>query len=1023
MINFITFNKNSDIFNELFNKFKLIKDKKIILMVPEQFLFCAEQKIVNFFNKTKIEVEVLHFSQLAYNIIKKFQNIKKITAQKADKLIILNQTLLQIKKFIPTYSFLIYKLDFLKLLLKQIEFFKSNQDQLKSTTNEFLLIYRKYNSNLKLTFNDSVNILKLANKICSKNLVFDKYELFFIEYNYFNQSEIELLITISKQTSLNLFFYYVENCKFFNITDQTILKISKIAQNEKIDINNIKTLAKKNKTMFELNKFLINEPITQLSHNEISKNLKVFKAKTTIDEVRWIILEIIKLIKKNEQFKSIEILVSNLDKYESILISELKQNNIPFFLNKPVKFKSLTLIKCCCLLLKLANSKLNFCQNCVLILKTNLTKFNILETAIFENYINFWNINYNNFTDEFNFENCSCVKCSNLSDNDKLNFKIAQNIQKTLIKALNIIKSSQNNSKSIAINLIKALEILEIGEKFKNNKTKYENFIFEWNSLISALETIFNSTKNKTINLKLFEFLFKLTVENLKSQKNKLTLNCVNVGSLNRTIPYSPKFTFILGNLEFKLTNFINNKANLIDKISLNNLKIYRAICSSSCKLFLSFINEPCDLIKLIVKKFKVKILNSNNSNLFIENCVTDKIMLHQFFLNKYEFKNKFILLFLKNRHKLNFINKIKLDENFSNLIIVSPSQIEKFYLCPFSYFLRYILKLNSIANLNFKPDNKILGLVLHFILENTISINNFNNLNLTQLNSMIENFLNLSINNQFNHSLTNKIIWKLNNYKKILVNLSEQIQLELRQSNFKSYKFEINLNELTQFKNLKIDIDKNYSVLVNGKIDRLDIKQNEQQTHIRIVDYKTYDRNLNYFDFFNGQNLQLLIYALILEKSKIKAATTSLLWVNIFGDYLIYNTKTKTEEDELIKLKNSFFKNGLILNNLETQTLEPYNLIPLQITKNKQIKKHDLENKIMSLNEKNMLFQFVEKKIKDMVKKCNSFQFDRIEQNSCIFCEYFEICNLNLNKLNKNSAILNKSNFFNMIKKNNMFN
>ena len=147
--------------------------------------------------------------------------------------------------------------------------------------------------------------------------------------------------------------------------------------------------------------------------------------------------------------------------------------------------------------------------------------------------------------------------------------------------------------------------------------------------------------------------------------------------------------------------------------------------------------------------------------------------------------------------------------------------------------------------------------------------------------------------------------------------------------------------------------------------------------------------------------------------------------FVKILGNLTSYSINERDPTIEKIeKIKNSgFFSKGLVfLNNTFDQNINSI--------KNNNIKTNEIEKKVITKTEANLLFKFVENKIKKMCYSIENFEFKHTKhiktsnesvgfaQNNCSFCPYCEICNPALIETVKHKNGLSKNEFFELVKK-----
>ena len=184
------------------------------------------------------------------------------------------------------------------------------------------------------------------------------------------------------------------------------------------------------------------------------------------------------------------------------------------------------------------------------------------------------------------------------------------------------------------------------------------------------------------------------------------------------------------------------------------------------------------------------------------------------------------------------------------------------------------------------------------------------------------------------------------------------------------------------------------------------------------------------------GTNLQILIYLLILNNNFQNTKN-----INIFsafnmptiGEFKKYNSfKTKTNKNSFEEiLKKTLKPSGVIINDEENlKILNQFKnpsyekFSPLKITKDEKFNKKDMAKILFNKNELNVIFNFIETKIKFMCNEILNLNFKKspiffknTNQLYCDFCNFKEICN-NKEKIikPKKQKTLNKEDFFKIL-------
>lgn len=1011
-----------------FNKllFNLTKNgkKNSILIIPNKYSFYTEKKICRFLNKTnkKINLKILTFNKFCFEIFKKYGFVAGDFATKFEKSLVLFITFLKLKNYT-------FEIQYMEKILNSIEKLKENNittinfkekikliknNELEQKMKEFLKIFSLYENFLKKNYKDPTANLNVAYKISKKKPIFKNTNFYFMFFQEFNLSQLNLIKIILKQTDATFFMHYEKNKPLFLIQKNTINNLTDFAKKNKIKIKKQNVTTNYNTKQKDLN--FLKEHIFKTSKNykfnsEI-KNIKIILAKNIQEEINDVIFKITTFKKNGFNWQDIAILTNDIEKYKFKLKVNLKNLNIPYYVQENLTANKILLIK---IVEHILNLNTNFNVNSYLtILKTGLTKFKVLEVAYFENYIKIWQIKKQKeilkpfSNNPFGFsENFSSEKVKKIL---KINNKIRENLK----EIVSIFNEKPQSSKAISLKLIKILEILGIKNNIEKNIL---NLVEEWEVLIKILETIFKLTNNFKLTLKEFKFLFCFSAKNLNINKTPKFLNSVYIGNFKKPTPMKPKITIILGvneeNFPFNHTQsneiFTNEEIIELRKINLNFLKTLKEKNLTENFLINLAITSPTKKLLIYSSNISKKEILKNETIKKLTNFFGNK-MVETLNVKNYTLKHITEEISSKNlikKHNEKFLANAIFPENQ-----ISPSKIEQFFICPFLYFCNNILKIKPIekAELN----NKIIGKMIHYVLENIVALNCFLNMEKDAISEEIEIYLKLFINKNLSgkKNKTLEFLEKYYSFKKYLITLCCNIKDELKQINFKPIKFEYRISKNSKIKPLKIKVNENFNILVKGIIDRIDIKPTNNEKFIRIIDYKYKKQSLNFTEIIMGVNLQILIYLLILNenfKNVKNIKIFSALNMPTIGEFKKYNNLKPINNKECFEdvLKKALKPSGVIinddenlqiLNNFKNPAYEKFS--PLKITKDENFNKKDITKIMFNKNELRDIFNFIEKKIKimcnDVLKlnfKKSPIYFKNTNQLYCEFCNFKEIC------------------------------
>lgn len=200
-------------------------------------------------------------------------------------------------------------------------------------------------------------------------------------------------------------------------------------------------------------------------------------------------------------------------------------------------------------------------------------------------------------------------------------------------------------------------------------------------------------------------------------------------------------------------------------------------------------------------------------------------------------------------------------------VLLGSVSNLEKYFNCPYEYFLKYDLRLKEKEEYGFKSID--LGNIYHHVMQN------FSNTLLdekidfsTITDEKIEEILSMCIDKEMD-SLSKGISFSsafeknvINNIRATLRRTIKEFSLQLNRGHYFPRAFEYSLDKAPQIPEFN-SLSGGGKLRLKGSIDRIDtsISANTNEIFLRIIDYKTGHKTLDLDDVENGLELQLFTY------------------------------------------------------------------------------------------------------------------------------------------------------------------
>lgn len=320
-------------------------------------------------------------------------------------------------------------------------------------------------------------------------------------------------------------------------------------------------------------------------------------------------------------------------------------------------------------------------------------------------------------------------------------------------------------------------------------------------------------------------------------------------------------------------------------------------------------------------------------------------------------------------------------EELYGKDLYLSVSQLESFYLDPYSHFLQYGLKLRERAIQELTPAET--GTFFHDALDTvfrTIVTRNssVDKLSPEELKEVTEEVLEtLYGQNKFKLlSMSNRMRFIRKQLSDTIEQMVKALSLQARRTNMQAKKSEVMFGRLGSKQGvpgLALPLNTGGTLHVRGKIDRLDTVKTEEGLYLSVVDYKSSSKKLEFDDIYHGLMMQMLTYLdtavehseeLLGEQAKPAGA----FYAHINNPVL--KAKDLTKKEWLDVWLNAFKLNGLVLK--EDDLIEQMDLLlpeqsPSLVYPLKYVKaRKQIEGKLITFDDLNLLLKHNREKIRE---------------------------------------------------------
>lgn len=802
----------------------------------------------------------------------------------------------------------------------------------------------------------------------------------FIGFTFQEYRIIEKLLKVAKQISItvctdNLDLYTNQDTDLFYSNKNTADKLLYIARNNNIECEKTVFLDKiyrfKNAELEHLEKNIFKVPYTIYEKNV--DNIELFLANNAYSEIENVAKQIIKLVRnENYRFKDIAIISENIDTYSSLCKVIFEKYDIKVFIDEKKDLNQNILVKYILSILEIFAKNWSH-ESMFNYIKTGLLDIENDEIYILENYCKKWGIKGSKwYKQEWNFKDETEENKNEINRIRELKDIIVNPLLK-LKKSLSGTKTVEQISKSIYEFLIEN----NIDKKIQQKKQKLEqenlieiakDYELSWNILMEILDEIVLIFKEEKITFERYMEILKIGLKNSSLGKIPMYQDQVVLGDVDRTRSNEVKAIFIIGvndgtfpniNTDEGFFNDVdrqdlkNNGIELakgtIDNLYEENFNIYKAFTTPREKLFISYVSSnqdgaslrPSILITKMKKIFTQIVENSDivnrKSEIITKTSTFDELIynlrtfrdggkidnvwfeIFNYYMQDEEFKPKLenAIKALSYKNIPEKISNKNIQELYGNTLNTSVSKLEQYKSCPFSYYLKYGLKLSE--NDEFKIQAIDTGTFMHEVIDEFFNIVKQESINIKEIEDnevykIIEKIINEKLNLNKNYIFTSTQKYKILSMrlKNVITKSMKYIIESLKNSNFEVFGNEVEFKKGKEYEPIILDLENGKKVQITGKIDRIDLGKNANGKYMRIIDYKSSVKNIELNEVIAGLQIQLLTYLDATCKIE-EMLPAGVLYFNLI-DPIIKSEKRMTDEQIEEELKKKFKMQGLIL-------------------------------------------------------------------------------------------------------------
>lgn len=366
--------------NSIAENIKKDDENKLILIVPEQYTFNTENRILKSIGESALlRTQVLSFKKMAHEVFEECGGRVKEIIKESGRNMLIHKVLNEKIESLEYFRKISREQGFYEIVSDVISEFKKYNVEVDSLRNieesiqesdlynkirELSIIYEAFNEEMNEGYIDGDDELTLLGKKLLENDIYTNSEVWIDEFSTFTPQQLEIIRLLArrcKRVNITLCMDNRNNSNgnqditdVFNTiknTENKILKIMKennISYDKPINLNMINVNEgynrfKNSPELEHIEKYFFTYPFN--SFNGKCENVKLYKANNIYDEIERVAKSITALIRSGKyRYKDISVVCRNIDDYEKITSVIFKDYEIPYFLDKKLELLNNPLI-------------------------------------------------------------------------------------------------------------------------------------------------------------------------------------------------------------------------------------------------------------------------------------------------------------------------------------------------------------------------------------------------------------------------------------------------------------------------------------------------------------------------------------------------------------------------------------------------------------------------------------------------------------------------------------------------------
>lgn len=362
-------------------------------------------------------------------------------------------------------------------------------------------------------------------------------------------------------------------------------------------------------------------------------------------------------------------------------------------------------------------------------------------------------------------------------------------------------------------------------------------------------------------------------------------------------------------------------------------------------------------------------------------------------------------------RYEDSLLSKAVARALYGKRLETSISRLEMYAACAYHHFLQYGLSLKERKELGFESVD--MGNIYHEVLD-TFS-RKLEESEYTWFNFPME-FADSVVEETMEHVAAEygagvlyssaRKAYAATRMSRVLKRTVATLQKQLKQGEFVPNAHEISFNRIQDAEAVDVRISEEEALRLHGRIDRVDIAQDDENVYVKIIDYKSGDKHFDLAAVYYGLQLQLVVYmnaALEMEAKKNpdkNIIPAALLYYHV-EDPMVEGKQGMSPEEINELIRKELRMNGVVnssedvIARLDRELNGKSEVIPVERKKDGTL---SARSDVYGQDELKVISSYVNQKVRCIGKEIlmghkEVNPYEEGNKNACEYCAYKKVC------------------------------